>query len=159
MSDLQVRTLPAAPMSDDLIDRIAKEVAAQVSTHIETMYPAAAEVVAWNSCKRSIQGVVRNNIAAASRATENGTIEIWLKTVRTARLKLLAMRRKNSTPILRRRSMTKGTVVTINQLRFWARAMADWEDGGESALCEIERLIEAAESDESNTHDEEKSGD
>lgn len=96
-SEPQITTLPAAQMSDDLIDRIAKEIAAQVSAHVETMYPAAADAVAWNSCKRSIQGVVRNNIAAASRATENGTIETWLKTVRTTRLKLIAMWRKNST--------------------------------------------------------------
>lgn len=98
MSEPQIKTLPTAPMPDDLIDRIAKEVAAQVSAHVETMYPAAAEAVAWDSCKRSIQGVVRNNIAAASRETEAGTIEVWLKRVRTSRLKLRAMRRNNSTP-------------------------------------------------------------
>jgi hypothetical protein len=83
-------SLSAAPMTDDLIDRIAKEVAAQVSAHVETMYPDAAGAVAWDSCKRSIQGVIRNNIAAASRNAENGTIEDWLKTVRATRLKLMA---------------------------------------------------------------------
>ena len=96
-SEPQITTLPAAPMSDDLIDRIAKEVAAQVSAHVETMYPAAADAVAWDSCKRSIQGVVRNNITAASRASESGKIESWLKMVRTTRLNLMAMRRENST--------------------------------------------------------------
>ncbi len=95
----EIKTLPAAPMTDDLIDRIAKEVAAQVSDHIETMYPNAAKAVAWRSCKRSIQGVVRNNIAAASRNAESGTIETWLETVRTTRLKLKAMWRTNKTHI------------------------------------------------------------
>lgn len=75
----EITTLPSAAMTDDLIDRIAKEVAAQVSDHIETMYPAAADAVAWQSCKRSIQGVVRNNVAAAGREAERGTIERWLK--------------------------------------------------------------------------------
>jgi len=100
MSDLpEITTLLATTMTDDLIDRIAKEVAAQVSDHIETMYPDAAEAVAWKSCSRSIQGVVRNNIAAASRNAENGTIEQWLKTVRTTRLKLKAMWRASRTTI------------------------------------------------------------
>lgn len=70
--------LPAIPMSDDLVDRIAKEVAALVSDHIETMYPAAAKAVAWNSCKLSIQGVVRNAVAHAGRAAEAGKASQWL---------------------------------------------------------------------------------
>lgn len=36
------KDLPAAPLPDDVIDRVAKEVAAQVRDHIEQMYPAAA---------------------------------------------------------------------------------------------------------------------
>lgn len=48
------RDLPARPLSDDVVDRIAKEVAAQVTHHIETMYPAAPEAVAWSSARRSI---------------------------------------------------------------------------------------------------------
>jgi len=71
--------LPAQPLSDDLVDRIAKEVAALVSDHIETMYPAAAQAVAWQSCKRSIQGVVRNGVASAGRAAEAGTADQWIK--------------------------------------------------------------------------------
>lgn len=71
--------LPAQPLTDDLVDRIAKEIAAQVSDHIEEMYPAAAQAVAWNSAKRSIQGVVRNGVAAAGRAAEKGEAEEWIK--------------------------------------------------------------------------------
>lgn len=43
------KDLPAAPLPDDIIDRIAKEVAAQVRAHIEYAYPAAAAAVAWFS--------------------------------------------------------------------------------------------------------------
>lgn len=71
--------LPIPAMSDDLTDRIAKEVAALVSDHIETMYPAAAQAVAWNSTKRSIQGVVRNAVKAAGDAAENGRADQWIK--------------------------------------------------------------------------------
>jgi len=79
--------LPAIPLSDDLVDRIAKEIAAQVADHIETMYPEAAKAVAWNSAKRSIQGVVRNGVASAGRATENGTAESWLTRSKLNRLR------------------------------------------------------------------------
>ena len=85
--------MPAVPPNDDLIDRIAKEVAAEVADHIEYAYPAAAKAVAWKSAKRSIQGVVRNHIAAASRATEQGKIEAWLKHHRITRNKLRRLRR------------------------------------------------------------------
>jgi len=43
------------------------------------MYPNAAKAIAWNSCKRSIQGVVRNSFASAGRAAESGTAETWIK--------------------------------------------------------------------------------
>ena len=66
-------------LSDDLVDRIAKEVAALVSDHIETMYPKAAEAVACNSCKRSIKVVVLNSVSSAVRAAEKGTAEQWIK--------------------------------------------------------------------------------
>jgi hypothetical protein len=71
--------LPAIPLSDDLIDRIAKEIAAQIADHMEIQYPAATEAVAWKSCKRSLQGVVRNAIASAGRAAENGSAEGWIE--------------------------------------------------------------------------------
>lgn len=74
-----VSDLPIPAMSDDLVDRIAKEVAALVSDHIETMYPNAAKAVAWSSCKRSIQGVVRNGVASAGRAAETGQADQWIK--------------------------------------------------------------------------------
>lgn len=90
-----MNTLPAIPMTDDLVDRIAKEVAAQVADHIETMYPRAADAVAWASCRRSIQGVVRNNIASAGRAATDGTIEDWLVTRKDDRRKFKAQWRRN----------------------------------------------------------------
>ena len=65
---------------DDLVDRIAKEIAALVSDHIESMYPDAAKAVAWGSCRRSIQGVIRNGIAAAGKAAEIGKAEDWIST-------------------------------------------------------------------------------
>jgi hypothetical protein len=74
--------LPAKPLADDLIDRIAKEIGAQVADHIETMYPEAARAVAWESAAQSIRGLVRNHMAAAGRAAENGTIDKYLADVR-----------------------------------------------------------------------------
>jgi hypothetical protein len=88
--------LPARPLPDDLVDRIAKEVAAQVTDHIEAMYPTAAEAVAWSSASRSIQGVVRNTVAAAGRAAEEGRIEDWLSDARRRRREMRRMRRRNS---------------------------------------------------------------
>lgn len=72
--------VPAIPLSDDLTDRIAKEIAALVCDHIEQMYPAAANAVAWKSASRSIQGIVRNAVSGAGRAAEKGRADEWLKT-------------------------------------------------------------------------------
>jgi len=71
--------LPIPALTDDLTDRISKEVAALVSDHIEFMYPRAAEVVAWNSARRSIQGVVRNAVKGAGDAAERGQADQWIK--------------------------------------------------------------------------------
>ncbi len=79
--------LPARPMPDDIVDIVAKEVAAQVADHIETMYPDAAKAVAWNSCKRSIQGVARNSMSRLGRAAENGNIETVLNDMKKERRK------------------------------------------------------------------------
>jgi hypothetical protein len=73
------------PMPDDLIDRIAREIALEVGAHLETYYPDACRAVAWESCKRSIQGVVRNRMASAGRAAEAGRAEEWLETTRRYR--------------------------------------------------------------------------
>ena len=70
--------VPAIPLSDDLVDRIATEIAARVADHIELLYPDAAQAVAWQSCKRSIQGVVRNAVSSAGRAAENGRADDWI---------------------------------------------------------------------------------
>ena len=78
-------TLPALPLSDDLTDRIAKEIAALIADHIERMYPGAAQAVAWNSCKLSVQGVVRNAVASAGRAAEKGTADDWISASQKSR--------------------------------------------------------------------------
>lgn len=77
--------LPAVPLSDDLVDRIAAEIGLHVAHHIETMYPEAAKAVAWGSAKRSIQGCIRNAVAAAGRAAERGKADEWIKRNRAMR--------------------------------------------------------------------------
>ncbi len=86
-----MNSLPAIPMADDLVDRIAAEIGLEVAFHIETMYPDAAKAVAWNSCKRSLQGVIRNAIRGAGRAAENGDAEAWISSKRTNRKRLRKM--------------------------------------------------------------------
>lgn len=79
--------LLAVQLSDDTVDKIAREIGLIVAHHIETMYPAAAQAVAWDSCKRSIQGVVRNSVASAGRAAETGKVDEWVKRERSYRRK------------------------------------------------------------------------
>jgi hypothetical protein len=86
--------VPAKQLPDDIVDRVAKEVAAQVVAHITTMYPAAAEAVAWNSASRSIQGVVRNAMSEAGHAAETGDIDKCLAQMRSRRLAWVASWRK-----------------------------------------------------------------
>lgn len=73
---------------DDVVDRIAREIGKGVAAHIETMYPGATAGVAWKSCARSIEGHVRNSIAAAGAAAESGDIEAWLVEERRHRLEM-----------------------------------------------------------------------
>ena len=87
-------SLPIVPLPDDVIDRVAKEVAAQVRDHIQQMYPDAARAVAWKSAALSIQGVVRNTMASAGRAAESGTINQWLRDTAVARVRVAAHYRK-----------------------------------------------------------------
>lgn len=76
--------------SGDLVDRIAAEIGLQVTDHIERMYPAATKAVAWNSAKRSIQGVIRNAVAAAGRAAEQGKADQWIENSRKTRREVRA---------------------------------------------------------------------
>lgn len=87
--------LPAKLLPDNIVDQVAREVAAEVVDHIETMYPEAAKVVAWRSASRSIAGVVRNTMNWAGRAAEQGDIEHALRTMRQNRLKLRQLRRQS----------------------------------------------------------------
>ena len=86
--------LPAIPLSDEVVDQIAAEIGIQVAYHIETMYPDAAKAVAWKSASRSIQGVVRNAVAAAGRAAEKGEADEWIRRKRLHRRRLNAIRRQ-----------------------------------------------------------------
>lgn len=85
--------LPARPLPVDIVDIIAREVALDVKEHIQSMYPDAARAVAWNSCARSIQGVIRNTMKSAGDAAESGTIEQWLKLHRENRRLVKAAQR------------------------------------------------------------------
>ena len=86
MTAPKITTLPVAPRSDDVIDRVASEVARHVADHIGVMYPKAAAAVSHASMSRSIQGVIRNLMAEAGREAEAGRIEQWLRDVRQRRL-------------------------------------------------------------------------
>lgn len=80
---------------DDIVDRIAAEIGLHVAHHIETMYPEAAEAVAWGSAKMSIQGCIRNAVASAGRAAEQGCADEWInrnRALRRAAMKRAAMR-------------------------------------------------------------------
>ena len=86
MTPPEITALPAVPLPDDVIDRVASEVARHVADHIGTMYPAAAAAVSHASMSRSIQGVIRNLMAEAGREAEAGRIEQWLRDARNRRL-------------------------------------------------------------------------
>lgn len=67
--------LPAKPLPPDAVDMAARAVALEVAEHIATMYPDAAKAVAWESCKRSVSGVIRNAMIRLGRAAEHGRLE------------------------------------------------------------------------------------
>lgn len=90
--------LPAQPLSNDLVDRIAREVAALVCDHIETMYSPAIENIAWRSAKRSIQGVVRNAVSAAGEAAEQGQADAWIKRSASHRRRYMKMHKVTYSP-------------------------------------------------------------
>jgi hypothetical protein len=89
MSDLK---LPAVPVEPDVVDRIAAEIGLQVGHHIETMYPAMTKSVAWDSAKKSIQGLIRNAVASAGRAAERGEIDYWIARNKKHRREINRMR-------------------------------------------------------------------
>lgn len=62
---------PQSP-TDDAIRKIAMEVGKQVAHHIETMYPAMTQSVAWKSAKLSIRNTTHNAIIAAVNAADQG---------------------------------------------------------------------------------------
>jgi hypothetical protein len=84
--------LPRPMLPDDIVDRVAKEVAAQVVAHISQMYPEAAKAVAWGSASLSIQGVVRNTMQEAGRAAESGEIDLVLRRMKLRRLAAAVIR-------------------------------------------------------------------
>ena len=78
--------LPARPLPEDMIDLVAKEVAACLAAHMEWAYPEATKAVAWKSAKRSMQGATRNIMAEIARAAERGEWEACLADLRARRL-------------------------------------------------------------------------
>ena len=97
MTEPQITTLPRAPLDDDAIDKAARTVALEVSHHIEMMYPAAAKAVAWNSCKRSISGVVRNAMKRIGDAAERGEMDREIEAMQRQRADHKAAWRKSFT--------------------------------------------------------------
>ena len=88
--------LPTKQLSPDIVDRVAKEVAAQLIDHIETMYPEATKAIAWNSASKSFQGCIRNNMNRCGNAAESGDIDKCLKDMRQERLKLRRLRKNRN---------------------------------------------------------------
>lgn len=86
-------SLPVKPLPEDAVDMAAKAVAAEVAEHIEAMYPRAAEAVAWGSCKRSLQGVIRNSMKRLGDAAERGELEREVKTMKKQRDQIRKMRK------------------------------------------------------------------
>ncbi|WJS87213.1 hypothetical protein [Paracoccus sp. TOH] len=85
--------LPVKPLPDDAVDMAARAIAAEVAHHIKAMYPAAAEAVAWESCKRSLTGVIRNGMKRLGDAAERGEMEAEIRSMRSQRAREEAIRR------------------------------------------------------------------
>jgi len=84
--------LPLPPLPDDAVDMAAREIAAQVCAHIKAMYPDATEAVPWNSCKRSLSGLIRNDMKRIGRAAERGEMVQEIAGMRNERVKITKMR-------------------------------------------------------------------
>lgn len=65
---------PVGP-TEEIVRRIAMDVGKQVVHHIETMYPAMTEAVAWKSARLSIRNCTSNAIMAAVNAADIGRAE------------------------------------------------------------------------------------
>ena len=80
MDEIAVRhELPASQSDDDrLIAEIAKDIAKEVSHHIEMMYPKAVEATTPNML-RSVEGCVINEIMAAIKVNDAGAIVARLR--------------------------------------------------------------------------------
>ncbi|MBB2158019.1 hypothetical protein HLH33_17250 [Gluconacetobacter diazotrophicus] len=77
--------LPMKPLPEDAVDLAAHAITAEVAHHIKTMYPAAAQAVAWGSCKRSLAGVIRNGMRRLGDAAERGEMEAEIRAMRSQR--------------------------------------------------------------------------
>lgn len=78
------KNIPVKALPDDIIDEAAKAIAAEVAHHIKTMYPDAA-CAAWSSCKRSLSGLIRNNMKRLGDAAERGNFEAEVRAMRSRR--------------------------------------------------------------------------
>ena len=88
-------SLPEDGKSDGrkLISDAAKAIASEIIHHIESMYPDAADAVAWNSCKRSISGNVQNTMKRLASAAEDGTMAEVIKPLADQRRRVRQARR------------------------------------------------------------------
>lgn len=96
----------AVPLTDDLVDRIAMEIANGLCDYLECMYPNVTTAVAWQSCKRSIHGHLRNDVASAGKAAESGSVDTWIKTRRAHRKKMRKLRALGKLAEYRREART-----------------------------------------------------
>jgi hypothetical protein len=86
--------LPAKPLPDDVVDKVAREVALELSAYIEMMYPQIAAQSQWASLRVSMHGMIRNHMGGAAKAAEEGRIDAWLKIMRANRRSVVAAWKK-----------------------------------------------------------------
>lgn len=82
------------PLSRDIVRIIAEDIAADVASHIETMYPDAVVATSLNML-RSVRGTVINNIMAAIQRTDETEILAQIERNRKHRREMRAAWRKN----------------------------------------------------------------
>lgn len=87
-----VTDLPMQPLPGDAVDMAARAVSAEVTAHIQEMYPSAAKAVSVPSMTRSLTGVIRNNMRRLGRAAENGDLEREIDKMRQERRRRRVLR-------------------------------------------------------------------
>ncbi len=93
MSNPPATIKPIAPVSRDVIKLIADDIAKEVASHIETMYPDAVIATSQNML-RSVRGCVFNEIMASLELTDEDAILARLERNTKQRRKIRATYRK-----------------------------------------------------------------